>query len=66
MKRIDMINSKDIIHHRFELGLTLEQIAGEGGRCGAVAAARSTRLGGASREALPIRWRTKGAPASYP
>ena len=23
-----MINSKDIIHHRFELGLTLEQIAG--------------------------------------
>ena len=28
MKRTDMINSKDIIHHRFELGLTLEQIAG--------------------------------------
>ena len=32
MKRTDMINSKDIIHHRFELWLTHEQIAGAVGR----------------------------------
>ena len=80
MKRTDMINSKDIIRHRFELDLAHEQIAGAVGvskstvsnvlkrakeaGVALVAAARSTRRGGASREALPIRWRTKGASAS--